>query len=153
MMMRRFPIKATVLIAALLAAGNAGAVKLYKWVDEDGNVTYSQQRPPSAAAQTLDLKGYQSPDPVAREKLEKALEADKAKQKDREFAAGEAAAKHERDARIKKNCEIARQNMRVLRNSSRIRNKNKEGKPYFLDAKQVEAKITETQRHIDDYCN
>ncbi len=32
-----------------LCAGSAEAAKLYKWVDEDGNVTYSDQVPPDQA--------------------------------------------------------------------------------------------------------
>lgn len=151
--MRRFGIKAAVLVAVAFAAGDAGAVKLYKWVDEDGNVTYSQQRPPNAAAQALDLKGFRAADPLARQKLEKVLEADKVKQKDRAFAAGEAGARQQREERLKKNCEIARQNMRILRNSARIQDKDPKGNPYFLDPQQIEAKISATQRQIDDNCN
>jgi len=33
----------------LLGAGTVNAAKLYKWVDEDGNVTYSDQVPPDQA--------------------------------------------------------------------------------------------------------
>lgn len=36
-------------LATLLMVNNAWAAKLYKWVDEDGNISYQAERPPSNA--------------------------------------------------------------------------------------------------------
>jgi hypothetical protein len=47
---------ATALATALGAALPAQAAKLYKWVDAEGNVTYSQQRPPDQEAETIRLR-------------------------------------------------------------------------------------------------
>ena len=38
--------------AALLAVSFAAPAKLYKWVDADGNVTYSERKPPDVQAET-----------------------------------------------------------------------------------------------------
>jgi len=50
--------------ASLLAAGPAaGADKMYKWVDENGNVTYQDRPPPgeSGQVQTIDQSSSQAP--------------------------------------------------------------------------------------------
>ena len=143
----------TIGVTTLLVCASASAAKLYKWVDENGNVTYSQQKPPGKTAQPMELKGYNAPDAAAATEAAAAT-ADRADtaRKDREFAAGEADALKQREKRLKKNCEIARQNLRVLRNSARIQAKDAEGKPYFLDPAQIEARIAESQKQVEDFC-
>ena len=73
-------------------------------------------------------------------------------QKDREFAENSASATAERNERLANNCKIAKENMRILRTTSRIQDKDANGEPYFLDEAGIEAKIAETQRQIDNNC-
>lgn len=41
-------LRTTLLLSLLLGLGNASAAKLYRWVDQDGNVHFSDQVPPEA---------------------------------------------------------------------------------------------------------
>jgi glutaredoxin len=41
---------------AIAAACDAGAQQLYRWVDKDGRVHYSQQPPPKGAAKTVEQR-------------------------------------------------------------------------------------------------
>jgi len=51
---------------ALLTAGPAaGEDKMYKWVDEDGNVTYQDRPPPEASDQMQTFGGSAETDPAA----------------------------------------------------------------------------------------
>jgi hypothetical protein len=145
---------ATIALAtALCAAPPVQAAKLYKWVDEQGNVSYSERKPPDRESETIRLRGATLDSSGAQEKLDKLNEQAEAQQKDREFAGNSATATAERDERMTSNCKIARQNMRILRTTSRIQDKDANGEPYYLDEAAIQAKIAETQRQIDNNCN
>jgi len=148
----RAPARTLGLILALAAAAPAGAAKLYKWVDEDGNVTYSQQRPPNQQAETIRLRSSTLSSEGAEERLDRLNEQANEQQKDRDFAENSASATRERDERMANNCKIARENMRILRTTSRIQAKDSNGEPYFLDDDGIQSKIAETQRQIDNNC-
>lgn len=134
-------------IAAPLQAG-----KLYKWVDEEGNVTYSQKKPPNADVETIRLRSSLISDEGAQEKLDALTERSEEEREDGEFEQRHASAMKERDERLKSNCKIAQENMRILRTSSRIQGKDGEGNAYFLDEDAIKAKMDETQRQIDANC-
>jgi glutaredoxin len=51
---------AGIALIALLAAATAQAQSLYRWVDKDGKVTYSQSPPPSGAAKSVQQKNLSS---------------------------------------------------------------------------------------------
>lgn len=151
-------ISSKMLAPAALVAGMTLAVptwsagKLYKWTDPEGNITYSQQKPPDAPAETIQLRSSTLNESGAREKLDSLNERASEGDKDREFAETQASAEKARDERLKKNCEIARENMRILQNSSRIQDKDAEGNPYFLDDSAIKAKIDQTKSQIDQNC-
>ena len=143
---------AMVLLLSLANSPPAHA-KLYKWVDDQGNVTYSQQKPPGRKAQTIELKGIQSPDPGAQGKLDARKEQAESDRKDREFAKQDSDASKARRERLKKNCEIARQNVRILKSSTRIQDKDERGQPVYLDTAGISAKLAQAEKQVEDYCN
>ena len=141
------------LAAALGIAMPAQATNLYKYVDEEGNVTYSQKKPLGHEAETIRLNPATLDSSGAQEKLDQLNERASAQDKDREFAENSASATAERDARMANNCKIAQGNMRILRTTSRIQDKDANGEPYFLDESAIQAKMTTTQAQIDSNCN
>ena len=149
----RIPLATIALAAAVCAALPAQAAKLYKWVDDQGNVTYSERRPQNHEAETIRLRGATLDSSGAQEKLDQLNDRANDQQKDREFAKNSASATAERNERLANNCKIARENMRILRTTSRIKDKNADGEAYFLDEAGIQAKMTATQRQIDDNCN
>ncbi len=140
------------LAAALGSAAPLQAAKLYKWVDEQGNVTYSQQKPPDQQAETIRLRSATLNAEGAREKLDRLNERAESQQQDRDFAENAATATRQRDERMASNCKIARENLRILKSTSRIQAKDDKGEPYFLDDAGIQAKMTETQRQIANNC-
>jgi len=42
--------------------------------------------------------------------------------------------------------------MRILKTTSRIKDKDASGEPYFLDEAGIQAKISKTQQQIDNNC-
>lgn len=141
------------LATALASAPSAQAAKLYKWVDEQGNVTYSEKKPPDRKAETIRLRSATLDATGAQDRLEQLNERADAQQKDREFAENSATASAERKERMASNCKIAQENMRILRSTSRIQDKSADGEPYFLDEAGIQAKMADTQRQIDNNCN
>jgi len=70
--MARNSLTVLALVLAGLATAPAGAAKLYKWVDERGNVTYLDRPPPNAEGKVEEKNfrerpGYDSGDPAAAE--------------------------------------------------------------------------------------
>jgi len=141
------------LVTTLGAAPSTQAAKLYKWVDEQGNVTYSEKKPPDAEAETIRLRSATLDAAGAQEKLDQLNEQAESQQKDRDFAQNAATATAERNERMASNCKIAQENMRILRSTSRIQDKDANGEPFFLDEAGIQAKMAQTQQQIDNNCN
>ena len=134
----------------LLALAAAAPAKLYKWVDADGNVTYSERKPPDRKVEEVKLLGVPSvTNEQARERLERINEPSETSRKDREFKETYAAESAEREERLKQNCETARQNLRVLENASRVRADDNS----FLTDAQREQRLAQTRQQIEDNCN
>ncbi|NIW37869.1 MAG: DUF4124 domain-containing protein, partial [Gemmatimonadetes bacterium] len=99
---------AVALATVVCAAPPAQAAKLYKWVDKDGNVTYSERKPPpESGAETIRLRSATLDASGAQEKLDRLNEKAEDQQKDREFAENSASATAERNERLANNCKIA----------------------------------------------
>ena len=141
------------LAAAVCAALPAQAAKLYKWVDDQGNVTYSERKPQNREVETIRLRGATLDSSGAQEKLDQLNDRAESQQKDREFAEISTTATAERDQRMASNCKTARENMRILRTTSRIQDKDADGEAYFLDEAGIQTKMAQTQQQIDNNCN
>ena len=148
----RIWLTAIALATALGTSLPTQATKLYKWIDEQGNVSYSQLKPIDRESETMQLRGATLSSEGAQEKLDRLNERATAGDGDRDLANNAATATAERNKRLENNCKIARENMRVLRTTSRIQSTDDEGEPYFLDEAGIQAKIAETQKHIDNNC-
>ena len=145
---------ATIALAtALSAVPSVQAAKLYKWTDEQGNVTYSERKPIGQEAEAIRLRGATLDSSGAQEKLDRLNEQAAAQGKDRKFAESSASVTAEREERMANNCKIAQENMRILRTTSRIQAKDENGEPYFLDESGIQAKMAATQQQIENNCN
>lgn len=120
----------------------AQAVSLYKWVDENGRVHYSQTPPEASAAESEQMQLKDS-DPY-QSKPDKTADEDK----NAPSVTNEAAQVVERR---KKNCEIAKQNMETFRNSEKIQ--QPDGNVVTLSPEMRDAKMKEAQAMINAYCN
>lgn len=147
--MRPLHIALPVAMTLMLLAGAAPA-KLYKWVDEQGNVTYSERKPPDRQVEEVKLLGVPSvSNEQARQRLEQLNEKAETATKDREFKNTVTAEVAEREERLKENCETARQNLRVLENASRVQDQSGQ----FMDDAQREARLAQTRKEVENNCN
>ncbi len=132
---------APVLCVLLLVAGPVAA-KMYKWIDEEGNVQYSQVPPPDRAVQVIaPAASVTAPDMPEPE--QSAQGEDEAKKKDPR--AEKAKAEENR-----RNCEIARKNLQLLQNARRVMD---EGQLVILDETNRSQRVEGAQKQVDRFCN
>ena len=140
-------------VLVLMALSSAAAAKLYKWVDKDGNVTYSELKPPDAKAEEIELRGVPS---VSNEEAKARLEAlsGKAKEekKDREFKQNYASETAEREARMKENCKTARSNLAALQQGGQKRYLLPNGEVRYLSEEDRVKRIEEAESQIKQFC-
>ena len=141
-----------VALLILVPCGPASAAKLYKWVDENGNVTYSQQRAPGVAADSMEIKSQGPSDSEAATQLEQLNETASEASKDRQFAATAADELKAREERLKKNCATARENKRILDSARRVQATGEDGMPYFLDDATRQERIAKSEEQIRQFC-
>ncbi|MEW5944069.1 MAG: DUF4124 domain-containing protein [Pseudomonadota bacterium] len=146
------------LLACLSLA--AHGEQLYKWVDSDGKVHYTDQPPPAKAEKKpLNIKVQpaaqtavgEEKKPVAKSTAEKEQEF-----RQRRVAAEEAQAKREKeqaDAREKeRNCAQARGNLRNLQEGGRTVQYDAKGEKVYLDDTARQQAIVDAQKAVDSWC-
>lgn len=142
------------IFAMCLLFNNAHAT-LYKWVDADGNIHYTQQPPPG------DIEGdiIKPPPKLKTESALKELDENQKYlenlQKEREKQAEDQEFEEANAAIRKSNCQLGRDKMASLRltASPQARSVSEDGTVYKLTEEQRQAKIKEAQEIIDNNCN
>ncbi|MDJ0807638.1 MAG: DUF4124 domain-containing protein [Gammaproteobacteria bacterium] len=93
----------------------AAIAQTYRWVDENGVVSYSQTPPPSQEAETLTIKPQSQIDnTAARKKLDDLRQQLEDQREDRQLAQEELEKTRQERIRQETNCRTARDNLRKL---------------------------------------
>ena len=143
--MRALPIVLAFLMSGHVLAGT------YKWVDEEGNVQYTQTPPPAGiAAETI-----KPPPRVDTEKALKDLQAqeekaDKLRQNRLDTAKKEEEAKQEQDLQ-KKNCEMARARLASY-DQPMVKFVQEDGSKVRATEEERQAEIAKSQDMIKEWC-
>ena len=139
------------LIAALALTLSAQA-QVYKWVDKDGKVIYSDKPPPTDKGK--ELKVPQAP-AAADSQAKSAVERDKALEKSRTEARDKAKAADEAAKRARtsgEGCERARETLRGLEQGGRFARTNEKGERVILDDEQLAAEKARAEKSVSDLC-
>ena len=145
---------------ALLTVGlcTAPAVhaQVYKWIDKDGKVQYSDQPPAPGAAKSAPQKligsaPADSAAPAAKPLKEQVKDSDKKR--------AEATEKQNKDEENAKRatqnqarCDEARGYLRTLQAGGRISKTDANGERNFLEDNQLQSEISKTQQVISESC-
>jgi hypothetical protein len=133
----------------LLNSTAAMSTKLYKWVDDKGNVYYGQTRPTEYEAREVNAP---PPPPTDAPDLNKKY-AEQILGKNKS-ASEKSQTSSDMDPDIKASqCAKARNNLTNLQNNARVRVKNPDGSVRLLNDEEKQAKLKESQKQIDYYCN
>jgi len=150
-----------VLFALLLLAPPAQA-QLYKWVDANGRVQYSDRKPPDARQQTQEVRstvssiGSQpigagtSSGPKSAAELDKDFQKRRQEQADAQQKQQQAATQTKQKA---ENCQAARENLAALKSGQRIARFTATGEKIYLDDSGRAAEITRNQQLVQANCN
>jgi len=147
--------KLAVILSMLVLSGLVCADKIYKWVDQDGNIHYSAQKPPGQEAQTVKVsKAPKSSSSKNRtDETNDASKIDDKEEQELDAAAKQQLAKADAVNR-KKACEDARKNLAALNATINIhRVDEKTGKQVRLTDDQRLAAMKAAQQNIKEYCN
>jgi len=128
--------------------------EIYKWTDENGQVHYTQQPPADRPAEHI---APPPPPAIAPEKAQQQLEeliesqeAEAAAEAERQQAQQEAqAAEQIRE----ENCQTARNNLQQYQDNPGRRVMNADGEVTRPTEEERQAKITEFQQQVDEFCN
>lgn len=142
--------------AAILLATATVAAQVYKWVDKDGKVQYSDTPPPATATRTEAKKIDVSPAAAAVPAPAKSLQ-ERAKDYDkRTIEVAEKAKKNELDqqkaAADASNCSDARAALRELENGRPITRTTEAGSREYLDDESRQAEIMKARKSMDGFC-
>ena len=137
------------LLFLFMSSTSVMATKLYKWTDEKGNVHYGQTKPTDYKAIRVNAP---PPPPSDAPDLNKPF-AEKILGKGGDQSSSPAPST-DMDPDIKASqCAKARNNLTNLQNNSRVRVQNPDGSVRLLTDDEKQAKLKESQKQIDYYCN
>lgn len=151
----------TLLSAALLTLSGAVHADLYRWVDDQGKVHYSDTPPPPNAKKSKELPGPNRTDsPTLTEEkaqqpqsyIEKEAEFRKRQVENAERSAKQEQEKKDADAK-KRRCETIRSELAGLQAGGRITRYNEQGERVFLDDAEIQQSIARAQKEIGTTCN
>ena len=145
--------RSMLLLALLLTAPLSHASGIYKWVDEDGQVHYSQKKPLSKPAEQIKEAPPPANDPdAARGDLQRQLDAFDERRAQRDEAFAEQQRKEEAAGVRKQNCETARKNLANLRRGGNNAYMTPEGEVIRLTDDERARRIEAAKQGIKDNC-
>lgn len=148
----RHPI--VLLVLPLLAgAMTAGAQSLYKWVDEKGRVTYSDQPPPSANVKSQEQVRVVTPiNSNAAKDMATRDTAFKKRQEEANKKAAELTKKEQQEAAKAEACTRARGDLRAIRDNIPIARVNESGERVLLDAAGRDSESRRIEGFLEENC-
>lgn len=152
--MRRATLLLFFAIGCALAAGPAAA-QVYRWVDKDGKVHYSDKKPKDAAAKDLNIDSKPT-DPNA---TDAAVELEQLKQRNA-VADEEKMQRDETEQQRKRHadqrartCEDWRARLNVLERVNRVVTVDAQGKEVYLNDAQAEAERATARKKVAENCD
>lgn len=130
----------------------AGAAGIYKWKDAQGNTHYGERPPPAADAEAVRVPKTRAPSGDAAPREETYRDQAGPDADDQGEAQTPSAGEGTKTTRSK-NCEIAKENLRILETYEQVMEKDTQGDPVRLGDEQRKARLETARKHIDEYCD
>ena len=150
------PVQLFTAVAILLATATVAA-QVYKWVDKDGKIQYSDTPPPASATKAEAKKVDTSPVAAATTAPPAKALQDRAKDYDKRQAdAAEKAKKAELDQKNAainaSNCSDARNGLRELETGRPVTRATETGAREYLDDEARQAEMAKARKSVADFC-
>ena len=150
-----------------LAFAAAASAQLYRWVDKDGKVRYTDTPPPAGvkaraigappaapAPEQTEAPAAAAKDAAPKGPLTPAEQeqAFRKRQMDAQKAAQKADAARKDEAAKQQNCERARDYLRMLESGQRVSRTNAQGEREYLEDAAREREIASARQDARDWC-
>lgn len=139
-------------LAALLVAGAADARQVYRWVDAQGNVHYTDRPPPEQAAERLPIE-------IQPTDLEAAIRAENDREEflelrdqDRADDAHDAAAVETDRENLARSCAQARERVATIESARRLSRVDEEGNRHTYTEEERAAALAEARGQVAEWC-
>ncbi|HZR01882.1 MAG TPA: DUF4124 domain-containing protein [Burkholderiales bacterium] len=159
-------------LAALVVALPVGA-EMYKWMDADGKVHYSDRQPPTHAKRQETIRVSPRPNPIpaaptpgatgvegeqgAAPTGPKSVADQEMEFRKRRVEAAEAEAKRQKDAQAasdkQRNCEHAKARVAALEKGGRVTRLDASGEQVFLNDAEIGQALVEARKTADSWCS
>ena len=141
------------LFLALFMISPLTLAQTYRWVDENGVVSYSQTPPPSGQAEIVNIHtAPQSGSQDAQERLNKMRQQLEDRREDRKLAKEEQLKSDQEKARRLQNCETARANLRKLEGLGNRLLKTPDGEYRRLTEEERQQRMQKARDNIKENC-
>ena len=148
------------ILAVVLTGANAGADTIYRWVDDNGVINYTQQKPRGREAVAIrtgsEKRSTQTAEPLPPPPPTSAATGEPLNPEQERMLKGLRAAEQQRQeeiARIKaENCQRSRDVLTRLTLKNRIRVRGEDGEYRIMPEDERQKRISEAQQNIARYC-
>jgi len=150
-------------VLLLGASSLAVAGDLYRWVDAQGQVHYSDEPPPADAREVkairskgVDPSPQEQPEDSEENNAEPSYVEQQAAFEERQAKKAEEQAKAEQKKQLaaerKKNCEAARGNYNTVSTGGRVMRINAQGEREYLSDEEIKQQAAEAKKSMDEWC-
>ncbi len=144
-------------VGLVLLSLSVAQAQIYKWLDDNGQVHYSEKAPDKKrAAKEIHLPRYTPPQAATaspaqrkqkRNNLLRAFDEERKLRKDAQ------AQKNQQDARRRRNCIFARDQLKNYQRATALYNLDKQGKRIYLSDSQRSRSEANLKSQISKWCN
>jgi len=149
--MNKNPLLQLIAITLLLLAASSTMAAMYKWVDDEGNIHYSQTPPMERQSEQIEKPRMPAPPPKAD-----AAPADTTTAEPTAGTESEGPSEEEIRAekeRVAEECRRARQWISEIENKPRLRVRDDSGNLRYLTEEERQARLKQAQDYLRKYCN
>ena len=145
----------SVFLLAMISISNYCYSGIYKWVDDQGNVHYGQQRPASVQSEQMRVQNYAPQDTSSYKRP--GLNSDSEENKDKSASNEPETTEKKPESKAEKKqrlaaCAQARKNLTRMQSIGRIKSKDKDGNASFISQNQKEQKMQQSSDLISKHC-
>lgn len=145
-------LRVAMVVMVLAAAGVAQAQQVYRWVDEQGNVHYTDRPPPERDAEPLPIE-------IQPTDLEAAIRAERDRaeflehqEQDREDDAHDAAAEETDRENLARSCAQARERVATIEAARRLSRVDEDGNRHTYSEAERAAALAEARGQVAEWC-
>ena len=133
------------------------AAEIYKWLDRNGNIVYSQSPPPADASslKTPEITSSPNIDGAAGKAVEEIIKSEKEARKRRETRQQqkrEDQTTQAQNKQLQRSCQKLRDNLNTMKSNNHIYTEELDGSNRFLSKKELSQKILDAEQQIQNHC-